>query len=127
MSNRLRALTLAAGAAALMSTQAVYAAPVSTGPAVDPMVAVSLFGTAQSRAAVCGSGASCMLPAMATPATADASSLAAASAALAYQEQPRKRVNTWLIVGGVVVLAVILLLLLGDDDGDGDLSPVSPN
>ena len=127
MGMRLRALTLAAGAAALMSTQAVYAAPVSAGPAVDPLVAVSLFGTAQSRAAVCGSGASCMLPGVSMPASADAASMAAASAAVAYQGEPRKRVNTWLIVGGVVVFVVILLLLLGDDDGDGDLTPVSPD
>lgn len=48
-----RNYVLAVGAAALLSGQAVYAAPVQPTPTVDPLVALSLLGATQSRAAVC--------------------------------------------------------------------------
>ena len=54
----IRSCALAAGAAALLSAQAAYAAPaLNRSTSVDPLVSLSVLGTAQSRAAVCGATA----------------------------------------------------------------------
>lgn len=50
MTVRIRPAVLVAGATALISAQAAYAS-------VDPLVSLSVFGTAQSRAAVCAGAA----------------------------------------------------------------------
>ena len=49
----IRGFVLAAGAAALISTQAVYAAPQAhRAVGVDPLVSLSVLGTTQSRASL---------------------------------------------------------------------------
>ena len=127
MLSTMRNYVLAAGAAALLSGQAVYAAPVQPAPAIDPLVALSLLGTAQSRAAVCGTSATCGLP-MATGATAAAASPAVtASAAVAAQGGSGQRQSGLLMVfliGGAMVLVAVLASSLA---GNGEDDPVSPS
>jgi hypothetical protein len=114
----LRGCVLAASAAALISTQAANAAPVQAAPAVDPLVSLSLLGTTQSRAAVCATGANCALP----------TTMVAASTAAALQDDDDGKDALWLwLLGGGVILAIIIALILSGGDGDGDLTPVSPN
>ena len=127
---------LAAGAAALLSSQAAYAAPVMSPARIDPLVSLSALGTAQSQAAVCAAGASaaaagaavaaiqgvpapgCLLP-LTTPQT-------AAVAPLAGPPPPGKRIGWLPILLGLLALAVVAYLILDDDDGDGGLEPISP-
>lgn len=124
----IRSCALAAAAAALLSTQAVYAAPVRTAPAVDPLVSLSIMGTAQSRAAVCGTGISgapagavtCGLPAP----------MITAAAATAAQDQPPppgKRFPTLAaLIAFLILLGIAVAILSGGGDSSGDLTPVSP-
>lgn len=122
---------LAAGAAALLSTQAVYAAPVNTTPAVEPLVSLSLLSTTQSRAAVCNAAAGCALPSMVS-ATA-MTSTAAASAAQPDDPlpppppPPGKTISPLIWILGLVILAgIVAAVISGGGDGDGDLAPISP-
>jgi hypothetical protein len=122
----IRTFALTAGAAALVSAQAAYAAPVRSTAAVDPLVAVSLFGTAQSRAAVCAAGAPCALPSYGATASTSAPMLGAAAVATQNQRDRRDRPNNQLLLlAGVIALMVAIgvgaALLGGDDDG-----PISP-
>lgn len=123
---RMRSLGLAVGAAALLSAQAVAAAPVGSGaPALDPLVSLSVLGTDQSRAAVCGAGAACTLPGI-SGATTAAAAAAAAAAQGDYQE--RGKSITWpLLIGALVIIALIIVIASsGGNDADGDLTPISP-
>ncbi|HEU5482438.1 MAG TPA: hypothetical protein VFU80_05025 [Sphingomicrobium sp.] len=122
MISTIRKCVLIAGGSALLSAQAAYAAPTNAAPAVDPLVAVSLFGTSQSRAAVCGNGAACSLP-MATSAS---PVMTTAAATAAVQNVPRREESTGLIwilgIGGAMILIAVLAATLGG----GDDAPVSP-
>lgn len=121
MTRGIRSCALAAGAAALLSAQAVYAAPTpAPTTSVDPLVTLSVLGTSQSRAAVCASGA-CALP---------ATTLAASTAATAQgaPPPPGKTVNPWIMILGLAVLiGIIIAITSGGGDGSGDLTPVSPD
>lgn len=122
----IRSCALAAGAAALLSTQAVYAAPATQRvAAVDPLVSLSVLGTTQSRAAVCSAqtaGVSCAVPASMTLAAA-----AAAAAQPVDNPPPPKRVNTLLLLlGFLVFVGLIVAITTGGGDASGDLTPVSP-
>jgi len=117
---------LAAGAAALLSAQTAYAAPTtSASTGVDPLVSLSVLGTAQSRAAVCGAasaaGAACVAPAsMAT---------AAATTAAAQGDPTYRRPQIGvipLLIGLGLVIAVAALILSGNGHSKGNLTPVSP-
>lgn len=128
----IRSCALAAGAAALLSAQAAYAAPaLNRSTSVDPLVSLSVLGTAQSRAAVCGatagatfgSGHACALPGPAATATAAAAAAVAAQPNDTYVGGPQVGVLP-LILGLVVLVGVAALIASGDDDGFGDLSPV---
>jgi hypothetical protein len=121
----IRSSLLAAGAAALLSSQAVYAAPARSGPALDPLVSLSILGSEQSRTAYCDQGAACTAPltpsASLSPAVAG---MAASSAALQEQgyQQPHP---DWLGIGVlffVPVFIAIAILAQGGDNGH----PVSP-
>jgi hypothetical protein len=125
----IRSCALAVGAAALLSTQAVYAAPVKTAPAVDPLVSLSVLGTAQSRAAVCGTGTTCALPMTmaASGATASPALTTGTMSAAVMQGEPGKRIDPLLLaLGAAIIIAIIVAILSGGGDGDGDLTPVSP-
>lgn len=126
MLSTMRKSVVAAAAAALLSSQAVHAAPVRPAPAVDPLVALSLLGTSQSRAAVC-KNAACGLP-VTTAATATAASPAVATAgtAAAVQGVPGRRESRGVLgilaLGGLMlIIAVLAATLAGDED-----EPVSP-
>ena len=120
MTSGLRGCVLAASAAALISTQAYAAPAATTAPAVDPLVSLSMLGTTQSRAAVCATGASCVLPTTMAAATTTA-------AAQDYDDDDGKNAAWIWIVGGGVLLAILIALILSGGDGDGDLTPVSPD
>lgn len=124
----IRSGVLAAGAAALLSTQAVYAAPIaSQATGVDPLISLSVLGTSQSRGAVC-SGATFGAAACGVPVSAATASMAATAAAVQDQPPPPpKAFNPLLIILGVVVFAALMAAILsGGGDASGDLTPVSP-
>lgn len=134
MSVTIRGCVLAAGAAALVSAQAAYAAPALSKPIVDPLVSLSVFGSAQSRAAVCAAGAS----AAAAGAAVAAVQAAPQGCVLPVTTPPpaplvQQPVGVPPAAGfgiGTVPLVIGLLTLLGigyllfDDDDDSD--PISP-
>ena len=138
---RIRTGALAVGAAALLSAQAVYAAPPRSSFAVDPLVSLSVLGTAQSRAAVCAAGTSaavaagaaaaqaapgCVLPVQA-PAVAPVAEPVPPPLAPAVAPAPGKEIGMLPILGGLALLAAIAAyFILDDDDDDGDLEPISP-
>lgn len=101
----IRGSMLAAGAAALLSTQAVYAAPpAQTSVAVDPLVSLSALSAPQPA-----------VPMIAT------------AAAVQDTDGTPKPINP-LFIGliGLVLVAVIVALVSGGGHGHGDLTPVSP-
>ncbi len=121
-------LALAASAVAMISSQAASAAQAKTAPA-DPLVSLSLLGTPQSRAAVCGTGAACALPAGIQPtATAAPAAVAGmAASAASFQYSPDRRVGLdWpgLFVLFSVPVAIVLAIALEGDGNDNE--PVSP-
>lgn len=121
MSSIFRKMALVAAATALLSTQAVYAAPTNTAPALDPLVSLSVLGTPQSRAAVCGAGGQCALPS-----TAVAASATTAAAVQPYDEPPRGP-GIWPLLLGLGVVIILMAVILSDDgDASGDLTPISP-
>lgn len=129
MISTMRKCVVAAGAAALLSSQVLYAAPVEPTPTIDPLVALSVLGSAQSRAAVCGHSATCGLP-MTTGASAAATSpaISSAAAAAAAQRTPRRQESRGLtllfaIAGGMVLIAVLVAVLAGDKGADEPISP----
>ena len=125
----IRSSVLAAGAAALLSAQAVYAAPVANASsAVDPLVSLSVLSTAQSRGAVC-SGATFASQASGTACGIPVSIAAASAAAAAAQDHPPPHTGIGtlpLILGLLVVVGLMAAILSGGGDADGDLSPISP-
>jgi len=118
-----RKCVMATAAAALLFGQAAYAAPPQPAQVVDPMVAVSILGTSQSRKAVCEGDANCGLPAATSPSATAASAAASATAA---QTDPRRRDTRglfWILLlgGGMVLIAVLVAALAGDEE-----DPISP-
>lgn len=126
MHSTIRKSVMAISAAALLLGQAAQAsAPAQPVVAVDPLVAVSILGTSQSRGAVCQGTANCALPSATDPAA--TATLAAASAAAATaQTDPRRRDTRgllWILLlgGGMVLIAVLVAGLAGDEE-----DPISP-
>jgi hypothetical protein len=120
-----RKWVMAVTAAALLSSQAVWAAPVTSAPAVDPLVSLSILGSQQSRTAVCGSGAACTAPAGMAAATA-ATSPAIAGSAAAVQGNGRPFGLDW---PGLVVLfafPVVLIVAMMLEDNGNDTPPFIP-
>lgn len=133
MSMRIRKMAFAAGAAALLSGQAI-ASTASVGPAIDPLVSLSVLGSAQSRAALCagstaaaaaataaaqGPGA-CVLPVTVAPAPVPVQTTTYVA------PQAGKSLGVWPILLGLAAIVALAALLLGDGDGDGDIEPISP-
>lgn len=135
MSSVFRKSIVAAGAAALISSQAIAsAAPV--GPALDPLVSLSVLGSAQSHAALCagtaaataaaaaaaqGPAPGCVLPVMAAPPPPPVT-----TSAVAPPPPPGKSLGIWPILLGLAAIAALAALLLDGGDGDGDIEPISP-
>lgn len=133
----IRKFALAAGAAALLSTQAAYAAPVVTYPAADPLVALSVLASTQSRAAVCAPGTSaaaagvatasqvvappgCVLPVTTPPPPAPV----AQPLPPPLPPAPGKSVQP-LLMTLIALAAIVALAVLIEPDDDEDL-PISP-
>ncbi len=140
VTSRIRASVLAAGAAALLSAQAAYAAPAPTSVSgVDPLVSLSMLGSQQSRAAVCaGSSAvaaasaavtqgtgDCVLPITASagvappPAAAEGLAPVGAAAPNAFGVWPA-------LLGLALLIGVVAAVASGGHNGNGNLTPVSP-
>ena len=130
-----RSVVLAAGAAALLTSQAAVAAPAIVRTAVDPLVSLSVLGSAQSRAAVCAgsTAAAAAAAAAAQGAPAPGCVLPVTGAPLApvanvgpppMVETPGKSIGALPIVLGLLAVLALAALLL---DGDGDGDPVSPD
>ena len=123
----IRSCALAAGAAALLSAQAVYAAPAPTPvSSVDPLVSLSILGTQQSRAAVCATAAGCDVPASMASASAAASAATAAATAAQGEATPKAFSPLLLGLGIAAFIALIVAITSGGHDGHGDLTPISP-
>ena len=134
---RIRSGLLALGAAALISSQAVYAAPRSTPVSVDPLVALSAFGTLQSSASVCAAGTAaataatttqgtsgCLLPVQSAPPP-----VAEAATQPVYDSDRRPGIAGYLpLILGLVAAAIVAGIILSEsnDNNEGDLTPVSP-
>lgn len=125
MFSTMRKYVLAVGAAAFLSGQPVFAASAQPATAVDPLLALSLLGSTQSRAAVCETSATCGLP-MATGVSAAAAmpavSASAAVAAQSVSEQRQSGLLMVLAIGGAMVLIAVLAATLAGDGGE----PISP-
>lgn len=89
MSKPFRSMALAVGAAALLSGQVAYAAPTTSRVALDPLFALSVLGTAQSRAAACAAGSAAVAAGSAAIAT-GSTSVAAGTAATAVAVAPAR-------------------------------------
>lgn len=107
---------LIVGVAALVSAQTVAAAPPPAS--LDPLVAVSAFGTVQSKAAV-------------APAIAGSAAVQGAVAgpppgwpANQYPQPNQYYRNAWIFIPGLIGLLAIILFATSDHDRD--LTPVSP-
>jgi hypothetical protein len=124
-----RKWALAAGAAALLSSQAVWAAPVSSSPSIDPLVSLSIFSGPDSRAAVCGTGNACVLPASMGAAAAATSPAVAGTAASAAAAQGPGDHGYGLDLPGLFVLfavpvAIVLAIALeGNGNNHRTVSP----
>ena len=133
MASTIRKCVLALGGAALISTQAVHAAPQAHSAPTDPLIALSLLGGGQSRAALCANSAACGAPvavASATTASTAASgspAVTTAAAAAAMQARPqgarsKGMIELFAIVGVMLLIAVAATAIGGGDDDE----PVSP-
>ena len=108
----IRTWVLAAGAAALVSSQAAYAAPVNTAPAIDPLLAVSALSTGKSPAAVCGATTAC------SPAIAASAATSAAAAQGDYAGRP----IDWPGLAVLFSFPLILILIMATQDGNESIS-----
>lgn len=125
----IRSSALAVAAAAMLSSQAVYAAPVATqATSVDPLVSLSVLGTTQSRGAVCATAAAACAASSGVIAASLATSGAAAQDApppAAMAGEP-KSMTLPLILGLLAIIGISVAVLSGGGNGHGDLTPISP-
>ena len=134
----IRNALLVAGAAALLSGQAAYAATSS----VDPLVAMSALASDASRAAVCaGSTAAtaaataaaqaaapaCVLPVNAAPPPVVGEAAPPPPPPVVEAAAAPKAIGALpLILGLAALVAIAALVLSGGNNGKGDTTPVSP-
>jgi len=112
----IRSGALAVAAAAMLSSQAVYAAPVATqATAVDPLVSLSMLSTTQS------SSSEVLAASLATSAAAAQDAPPPAS----YSGEP-KSMTLPLILGLLAIIGISVAILSGGGNGHGDLTPISP-
>lgn len=137
MLSRIRTAAVVAGAAALMTAQVAYAAPARS---IDPLVALSAFGTAQSRSAVCAAGATAAAAGAAAtaqapgancvlPVTAEPVPVVDTTPTATYVEPVPSTgfgVGALPLLLGLAALVGAAVLLMGGDDDEGDLTPVTP-
>lgn len=136
----IRRSVLAAGAAAFLSSQAVYAAP---APApMDPLVSLAVFGGQQSQAALCaGSSAAtaaataaaqaaapgCVLPVTAAPPPPAPVAAPPPPPPPVVEAAAPKSIGVLPILLGLAALAAVAALIISNNDhGNGEITPVSP-
>ena len=134
---RIRNVLLAAGAAALLSGQAAYAATSS----VDPLVSMSALASDASRAAVCaGSTAAtaaataaaqaaapgCVLPVNAAPPAVVGEAPPPPPPVVEAAAAPKAIGTLPLLLGLAAIVALAALLLSDNGNGHGDTTPISP-
>ena len=132
---------LIAGAAAFLAAQPAMASATVAKAGVDPLVTLSVFGTAQSRAAVCagsvaataaasaatvqGPAPNCVLPVTAPAAVAPVGE-AVPPPVVPVAAGPG--IGTLpLLLGLAAIIGIAALLLSSGGDGDGDITPISPD
>ena len=118
MTRPIRKYVLAAGAAALLTAQPAFAATVPSPQALDPLVALSVLGTPQSRAAVMAGGAA-----------ATAAQYLPPPPGLPANQYPPRAPNyqtpgAWAYIPFLLGAIAIIALHISDDDDDRD--PTSP-
>ena len=136
---RIRTTILAAGAAALLSSQAVYAAPAAPIRTVDPLVSLSALASTASRTAVCAGSTAAAAAASAAvqpgptgtcvlPLTAPPPPVPVTEAVAPVVPGPAPKSIGWLpiLLGAAALAGLIALILASDDNGHGDNTPVSP-
>jgi hypothetical protein len=136
---RIRTTILAAGAAALLSSQAVYAAPAAPIRSVDPLVSLSALAGSASRTAVCAGSTAAAAAASAAvqpgptgtcvlPLTAPPPPVPVTEAVAPVVPGPAPKSIGWLpiLLGAAGLAGIIALILASDDNGHGDNTPVSP-
>lgn len=125
----------------LGSSAASAAAPVARS--VDPLVALSVFGTAQSRAALCSAGAAaaagaavaaqapgagCVLPVVdAPPPVAAPEAAPPPAAAIAPAAVAESSLGAIPLLLGLAAIAAIAIVVLKHNDSSGEINlPISP-
>ena len=138
MNRGIRSYALAVGMAAVLSGQAVAAAPQYRAARIDPLVALSVFGTAQSQAAVCAPGTSAAVagaaaaaqgqaPGCVLPVTAPPVAAVPPPAYVAPVAAPATLGTLPILLGlAAIVAAIAALAASGGGKGSGDLTPISP-
>ena len=123
----IRASIWAVGAAALLSVQAVNAAPANTDPGVNPLVSLSLLSTGQSREVLCGAGLACA-PSAAVSAALPSASLAVVGTAnsAAVQDPDEHQVHPDYPGLALLFFFPLVLIIAMATEGNGNGRPVSP-
>ena len=124
----------------LGSTAASAAAPAARS--VDPLVALSVFGTAQSRAALCSAGAvaaagaavaaqapgaGCVLPVVDAPPPVAAPEAAPPPAAVLAPAAVETGLGAIPLLLGLAAIAALAIVVLKHNDSSGEIDlPISP-
>lgn len=136
----IRRIVLLAGAAAFLSSQAVYAAPT---PSIDPLVSLAVLAGGQAHSAVCaGSTAAtaaataaaaqapapgCVLPVTAPPPAPVAEAVPPPPPPPVVEAGAPKTIGTLpILLGLAAIIGVIALIVSGNDNGNGEVTPISP-
>jgi hypothetical protein len=123
----IRASIWAAGAAALLSAQAISAAPANTAPGVDPLVSLSLLSSGQASSALCSAGGACATSAAVGAALPSASLAVAGSASsAAMQDAGPNQVHPDYAGLALLFLFPVVLFIAMATEGNGNNGPVSP-
>ena len=124
---RVRTCTAAFAAITLLASSGASAAPQTS---LDPLVALSILSTSESRAAVCSSASgstACRGGSMAAV-SAGAAATSAAQDDGVYAPDATERGSMWPLWVGLGAVAIFIAWdLLEDDDDDGEIQlPISP-
>ena len=136
-----RQYTSAFVAISLLASSAASAAPTT----VDPLVALSVFGTSESRAAICAGGASaaaaagaavaaqagtaggCVLPVMDAPPPAPVASAPPPPVVAVAPAVAQTGIGALPLLLGLAAIAAVGIVLIKNTDGDGEINlPISP-
>lgn len=116
---------IAFAVAGLLFAQGASAAPVAGLQPLDPLVALSVLGSDQSRAAVIAGGATAGMAAAATTAQAAPPPPPGWPANQYPPTHYQQQAGAWAYIPFLIAIIAILALHLSDDD-DRDLVPISP-